>query len=291
MIRSLWLPLLSIPLYAHTVSMSTGELTVNGSEAQYRLRMPIYETQHVRAPERELLAAISFANARLTRSTCRADNAMYVCDAVYSFLSEPDIVDVTCRFSQITVPNHVHMLHARRGEHIDQAVFDDRIQQATLRFRPVGVIENVLRTRPAAAGALLLVSVALALLSRAWREFGLLAACFITAGAVALLIAWPLTPAFIEAAIALAAGYAAVEALLLPDAGQRWIAAVALGLAFGSYGATLLLRFDGGFSAGLFALALAAMLCLATFKLGRSVKIAQAAVLVIAMFWFGSIVL
>ena len=35
------------PVYAHVVSMSTGELRVDGPTATYELRMPMYEVAHV----------------------------------------------------------------------------------------------------------------------------------------------------------------------------------------------------------------------------------------------------
>jgi hypothetical protein len=41
---------LAAPLRGHMVSMSTGDLKVDGARASYELRMPMYEVAHVREP-------------------------------------------------------------------------------------------------------------------------------------------------------------------------------------------------------------------------------------------------
>src|ERR1035441_5339316 len=56
----LWWLAVPLPLAAHMVSMSTGELKVDGSRAHYELRIPMYEVAHVREPEHTLLDHIRF---------------------------------------------------------------------------------------------------------------------------------------------------------------------------------------------------------------------------------------
>ena len=43
----LWPLLLAAPAFAHVVSMSSGDLSVEGTHARYELRMPLYEIAHV----------------------------------------------------------------------------------------------------------------------------------------------------------------------------------------------------------------------------------------------------
>ena len=49
--------LLALPATAHVMSMSSGDLTVNGTQAHYELRMPLYEITHVLHPERVFAGA------------------------------------------------------------------------------------------------------------------------------------------------------------------------------------------------------------------------------------------
>ena len=55
--RSLLLLFLSSMAFAHVVSMSSGELHVEGRMGSYELRIPMYEVAHVSNPETALLAA------------------------------------------------------------------------------------------------------------------------------------------------------------------------------------------------------------------------------------------
>ncbi len=54
------LALLPVPLAAHMVSMSTGDLKVDGARASYELRMPMYEVAHVHDPQHTLLDHVRF---------------------------------------------------------------------------------------------------------------------------------------------------------------------------------------------------------------------------------------
>ena len=44
-----------VPARAHIMSMSSGELVVEGKRASFELRMPLYEIVHLEEPERSLL--------------------------------------------------------------------------------------------------------------------------------------------------------------------------------------------------------------------------------------------
>ena len=131
-------------LYAHVVSMSTGELRVDGPLADYELRMPMYEIAHVSNPE-TLLDHIRFAGAHRVSSNCHEENGTYVCAAHYEFSGLIDRVEVECTFYQVTVPNHVHLLRAVQGSNGDQAVFDQTFPRAELRFRPPSRFEILSR--------------------------------------------------------------------------------------------------------------------------------------------------
>ncbi|MEO8371068.1 MAG: hypothetical protein ABI806_17930, partial [Candidatus Solibacter sp.] len=76
MIRALLTVCLAVwPAAAHVMSMSSGDLAIEGSHAHYELRMPLYEVAHVASPERTLLEHVRFSGARLVRSECRGDGA------------------------------------------------------------------------------------------------------------------------------------------------------------------------------------------------------------------------
>src|SRR6266536_2133272 len=135
MIRALLcLFVLASPAAAHVMSMSSGDLAIEGSRAHYELRMPLYEVAHITAPERTLLEHVKFSGARLVRSECRGDGGRdtYVCTADYEFAAPVDSVDVECTFTAITVPNHVHLLRASLGGKRDEAIFDLRFTRTTL---------------------------------------------------------------------------------------------------------------------------------------------------------------
>src|SRR6266702_6621693 len=117
------------PLPAHVMSMSTGDVAVEGNRAHYELRMPVYEIADVKNPETALFEHIRFSTAgqagRLTQKSCREDMSQgsYVCSAEYEFLIPVDRLDVECTFHTVTVPNHVHLLRAQKDGKSDQAIF------------------------------------------------------------------------------------------------------------------------------------------------------------------------
>ena len=249
--REAWLaPLLAFAvapaLQAHVVSMSTGELHVDGPLATFELHMPLYEITHVAHPETELLQHVRFAGARLRHASCAADRSTdaYVCRGEYEFSRlPPDVLEVECTLFQVTVPNHVHLLTAARGPDTDQQVFDRRFTAAEIRFHPPSRAEAVARqclagTQRAiqsAAGVLFLIGLALA--ARSKSEAAILSIVFLAAEWAARPLA-PLLPVtlslrFLEAVLALTVAYLAVEVLFLPESKMRWLVVAVLGLCHG----------------------------------------------------------
>jgi HupE / UreJ protein len=240
------------PVLAHAVSMSTGELRVDGRLAVYELRIPSYEVSHAANPDTALLDHIRLIGARRIASECHAEADNYVCIANYAFPGAADLVvdsvDVECTLYQITVPNHVHLLRVIQGAKSDQVVFDQTKSRAEVRFRPLSAIDSLLRGLAegmwrAIASPAALFLLALVVAARSARESVVLT-CMYLAGewvmrAIAPRIPWPLSPRFVEAAMALTVAYLAIEILMLPNAGKRWAVVFALGIFHGLYFAPL----------------------------------------------------
>jgi len=236
---------------AHMVSMSTGEIRVEGTRGRYEFRVPLYEVAHVKDPERTLLDAIRFSSggqpARRTEAKCRQDSSenALICVAVYEFDAPVDVLHAVSSFHTATVPNHVHLLRAVKGDVTDQAVLDLSFPSADIRFRPPGAAEIVMQQSGGGAMRALgglaqwLFIAALVLAARTRRELIQLAAMFFVGELAAALIvpstAWQPAPAFVEAAAALTVAYLAVEILAFPDAGQRWLVVLVLGAFHGLY--------------------------------------------------------
>ena len=305
--------LLAAPAFAHVMSMSSGDLRIDGRRAHYELRMPLYEMSHVAGSEQALFDHIRFSSggndARLTKKACAADQsqALYLCTAEYEFPGAVDHLDIVCTFHSVTVPNHVHLLRATNGQRRDQAIFDFSFPRATLRFRPPTPAEvaatefgaGVVRALGAPVQMLFLVSLALAARSR--RELLAISAMFVF-GQIASALAIPRTgwqppSRFVEAAAALTLAYLAMEILLLPRAGGRWAIAGLLGAFHGLY--FLLFLKSTGYGAGfvllgavIAELAVVALLALALAKIKniaaalRPVQVSASALLAIGMFWF-----
>ncbi len=244
----LWL---AVPAVAHMMSMSTGDLRVDGKRAFYELRMPLYELTHVSNPTQALFEHIRFASggkqARRTEGACRSDETagQYICSAIYEFAEPVDRLDVECTFHTVTVPNHVHLLKAEQGGKRDQAIFDFSFPKAEIRFDPPSGTEVALtqtgaglwRALGGVVQVLFLASLVLAARSR--RELLALAGMFLAGQTVAALAvrftSWQPATRFVEAAAALTIAYLAVEILLLPEAGSRWAVAGVLGVFHGLY--------------------------------------------------------
>jgi hypothetical protein len=307
--RALWLVLLAWPLGAHVMSMSSGDLVIAGARAHYELRMPLYEVAHVSNPERSLLEHVRFSGARLVRSQCVADpsRGIYICDADYEFAGPVDRLDVECTLAAVTVPTHVHLLRASLGEKRDEAVFDLGFTRATLRFRPLTAAEIAITqagagfVRALGGAVQVLFLAALVLAARSRRELLAIAAMFLVGQAASVLgmahVLWQPAPRFVEAATALAVAYLAVEILLLPQAGARWLVAGVLGALHGLY-FHLFVRTTGYspalvlVGAALAEAAAIAILALVLSRVGRlakafrPVQVAASALLVFGMVWF-----
>jgi hypothetical protein len=301
----LWPLLLAAPAFAHVVSMSSAELTVEGAHARYELRMPLYEVTHVAHPETGLLEHVHFAGARMVSSNCRAESGRdaYICDAEYDFGSPPDRIDAECTLAAITVPTHVHMLRVAMGDKHDQAMFDLNFTRATLRFRPPSAAEVAVSEmaggfkRALGGAAQILFLAALALAARSRRELLLLAGMFLVGQAAAVyavpLTAWQPAPRFVEAAAALTIAYLAVEMLLLPKAGARWLIAGVLGVFHGLFLYLFVQTADyrPGFvllGAAVAEVAVIAVLApiFARMSRFRTVQVSASALLVFGMVWF-----
>lgn len=302
-----FLGLLAWPACAHVMSMSSSDLRISGTAAHYELRMPLYEISHMHAPAQDLFAHIRFASggrpAQLRNQACRQDppNSAYVCEADYEFAAPVESLDVECTFPSVTVPNHVHLLRVVNNSKRDQALFDISFPRATLRFRPPGVFESAAAQIGAGfmrafSGLMQILFLAgLALAARGRRELMLLAAMFL-AGQLASALIVPLTrwqppPRFVEAAAALTIAYLAVEILLLPQAGMRWLVVAVLGAFHGLY-FELFLRttayralyvLAGAAFAEIAAIAVFGFVCT---RLQRRVPVLASLLLVIGMSWF-----
>lgn len=254
--KALWLlPCLVAALQAHMVSMSSGELRVTGNRATFELRMPLYEIEHVRSPESALFSQLRFSSAgvegRLLEKSCREDrdDGAYRCKASYEWPGPVEEVNAYAAFHKVTVPNHVHLMHAFRDDKSDQLVFDFTNAEQLIRFRPPTAFEvwttsmasGFGRVFSSAASVLFLGCLVIAARSR--RELLLLTVAFLCGELLTALIVphtpWSPAPKFVDAALALTVAYLAVEILMLPEAGQRWLVAGALGsfhgLAFAVY--------------------------------------------------------
>jgi hypothetical protein len=283
-------------VHAHVVSISTGELRVDGPTAVYELRIPIYEAANIQNPETALLDHIHFGDGHRTKSSCRPDGGMYICTASYEFPALiPDRLRVECTFFQVTVPNHIHLLTAEQGKNQDQIVFDQTMSRGELRFRPPSPTEIILRDltngvyRQVTSLASLLFLVGIALAARSLKQAG---------GMIAVLIAveWaspPLvakipttfSPQFLESAVTLAVAYLAVEILFLPDGGGRWAAVAAAGVFEGVMFAGFPKNYLAG--ANLIQVSVVAVFTLAALRLRQPWRRPAAALLLAsALLWF-----
>jgi HupE / UreJ protein len=275
--------------------------------------MPLYEIQHIQHPETTLLANFHLydgaVEARLVKHLCQADPAQdtYICRADYQFPGPVRNLEVACTFAAVTVPNHVHVLHADRDGVSDQAIFDYSYTRAALRFTPPGraamafsqVWAGALRAAEGLAQLLFLVALVMA--ARRRRELYALAAAFVAGECASALFLtygnWSPAPRFIEAAAALTIAYLAVEILLLPEAGHRWAVAAVLGVFHGFYFGLFLRESQMHPLPVLAGVVITEMLLLAAFAwlLSRLARVAHrlqpiragaGALLVVGMAWF-----
>jgi hypothetical protein len=233
--------------------MSTGELRVDGPLADYELRIPMIEIAQMANPA-SILDHIQLDGGHRRSAKCVEEDGTYICRASYEFENlVPDRLGVECRFFEVTVPNHVHWLHATRGANSDQEVFDQAFPSSELRFRPPSRIEifwrqfglGLVRAAMNWIGWLFLVGLAIAS-----PRAALPLLCFLTGEAAAILIGpripWPLAPRFLESAMALTVAYLAVEILMASDTQHlSWIVGV-LGVFHGLFVAGFPLPYSVG---------------------------------------------
>lgn len=309
--RCCWWLASALPLAGHMVSMSTGELKVDGNRATYELRMPMYEVAHVREPEHTLLDHIRFKGGgswakRITQS-CADQQGTYVCTAAYEFPATVEELEIECTYPSVTVPNHVHLLRAYRGDKTDQAVFDLSFTTSEIRFRPQTALETAIKESGAgfmrAAGGLapLLFLASLVLAARSRRELIELTAAFLASESLACFyvqrITFPLSPRFIEAAAALTIAYLAFEIILLPNSRMRALVVAVLGQFHGAYFAIFLAQSHYNAVTFLAGVAIAEISLIAVFavvlgvltryaKLRRAVPVAASLLLTVGVVWF-----
>jgi hypothetical protein len=295
------------------VSISTGEIRLDGVRAHYEVRMPLFEVAQLKDPEKAMMTGIRFLaggiEARRVDGRCRkvdSENAL-ICNSVYEFPVAVETLEAVSEFHKVTVPNHVHLLRAVRGDFNDQAVLDLSFPKAQLRFRPPTPMERIIQqtvsgaVRAAGGLAQLLFLAALVLAARSRRELSLLAGTFITGEIVSCvllpLVSWQPAPRFVEAAAALTIAYLAVEIVLLPEAGQRWLVVAILGLFHGLYFAMFIQSTDfaagwvlgGGAFAEIALIAVLAWLMSKTASaLGRfpAVRVTAGMLLFVGLAWF-----
>lgn len=227
--------------FGHVVSLSSGELEVHGRTADYTLRMPAYEIEHVADPATALLKEVRFGEGRLVASNCARENTDFVCHATYAFEQElPDKVEVECTLYRATVPNHIHMLYARQSGNTDQRVFDQNASVIEMRFHPPSFWESLGRDgvagmkRFVASLSGLLFIVILALSARSWKEAFGLGTLFLISGWIVQL-AVPFLPLglsaeFVEAVMGLSTAYLAGELLFVPGGRAKWFVVPVFGL-------------------------------------------------------------
>ena len=230
--------------------MSTGYAAIHGRELEYTFRIPDYEMAHVHDPL-SLFDHIRFSSdgedgVRMGQE-CHPDpaNGAYLCAADYRFSRAIEQLAVECTFYQLTVPNHVHMLHAERSGKYDQAILDSSFPSATLAFRPPTAAEVALTQSGAgfaqvlASAAQLVLLFATAFAARNRDEFVRIIIAFLVgqcASGIALHYAnWQPQPRFAESAAALALAYLSLEMLLFPTSRGRWVMAAVLGVFSGMY--------------------------------------------------------
>jgi hypothetical protein len=301
MVRLTLALLLATTAQAHVVSMSSGEIHVEGRTATYELRMPAYEITHVADPAVELLDQITFIGASRKTAACKLENDIYLCEATYEFATEvPDKLEVECTLFKVTVPNHIHMLYAVQGANADQVVFDQTNPRREMRFHPVTFTETI--TRDGGAGALrflrsfaaILFIGVLVLAARAPREVAILAAGFLAAEflvrPIVPYIQIGLSPDFLEALLALTVAYLAAEVFFLPEGKARWLVVPLLGFAHGLPFAGFPMMYTIGAASA--QTLLIALLAIPMLRIPASKRrTAAAAFMVVAVAWFTNLLM
>jgi hypothetical protein len=280
-------------MLGHVVSMSNGELKISGATATYDLRMPSYEVSGIKDAEKVLFDNIHFGNGQLLEHSCFTEQDTLHCTGKYLFNTEVDELRIKCTFAAVTVPNHVHIFRATKATGaVDQSFFDIAYTEANLTFRPPTAGELFLKagvegTKRGFTGlTTVLFLFALAVVAKDRKQFltlcGILIAVELTMATVPSV---NLSPKFLEAAAALSTAYLAIEKLLVPEAGQRWLVVAILGLFHGLFFRFFNPDLNPGFSAGLL---LANLVWMGPAALSRFLPAKPMAIVLalIGTFWF-----
>lgn len=238
-------------LFAHSMSMSNGELRLEGQQAVLSIQIPDYEVQQVENRETVLLDAFTLlvegVALERTEGSCAANapQASYDCISRFALPEGASVVEVECDLPGAVVPNHVHVLRAVSSAGAEQQVFDYALRRHSFRFQAMGAGERLFTEMRSGAvrvllgPAQLLFLFALVLAARNRRELLRMTAAFLAvlaATAVATLaLGWQPPPGFVDSAAALTIAYIAVETLALPEARGRWLVAGGLGAFHGLY--------------------------------------------------------
>lgn len=281
--------------------MSNGELRINGAIATYELKMPQYEVAEMKSPGDTLFDNIKFNGARLLEKHCSTIGDSLQCTARYIFNEDVKELGITCKFAAVTAPNHVHIFRATKatGE-TEQAFFDLSFTETQMKFRPPTAGEFFLKAsvegfRRGISGlttALFLLAIAMVASDR--KQFLLLTSVLVMVELTAAsTLSVRLSPKFLEAAAALSTAYVAIEKLLLPKAGQRWLVVGILGVFHGLFFRFFAVELTGvpstlGFAAGLLVANLVWMIPagLARFLPHRGQQILTAMLFLAGTFWF-----
>ena len=302
-----------IPARAHIMSMSSGDLVVEGNRASYELRMPLYEIVHLEEPERSLLENFRLfqegREASTPKGSCsaNAEEGVYRCEMTFEFPEPIEQLEVHCTFAAVTVPNHVHVLRATREDITEQAIFDFSFSRSTIRFTPLTASEMLFSQMGAGFVRVLLgpfqilFLVALALAGRTRTELFQIATAFLLAQALSAVFVgykdWQPPPRFVEAAAALTVAYLAVEVLVLAEAGYRWFVAAGMGVFHGFYFGSFLQQVEmdylyvlSGVTFGDALVLLVFAFLLARLKAGapglRPVQVGAVLLFIIGIVWF-----
>jgi hypothetical protein len=233
------------------MSMSNGELSLDGDHAVLSIRVPDYEVQPLADRDQALLGAfiLRVDGQELERSegACAANetDGSYDCTSRFAWPAEAAVVEVECDLPDAVAVNHVHVLRAVSPDGAEQQVFDYASRRQTFRFRPMGLAERIMSEAKAGAVRILLGPAqmlflfALVVAARGRQELVQMTAAFLaTLGATAVAVSvlgWQPPPGFADAAGALTIAYLAVETLTLPEAGGRWLVAGGMGAFHGLY--------------------------------------------------------
>jgi len=307
------LALCGTPSPGHVMSLSNGELHIEGSNVVYEMHMPLYEITHLENPRKTLLENFRIRDGdqypEIKNTSCAEDKigGWYTCRTEFHFSKPVEQINVECRFADVTVPNHVHLLRSTLGDARKQTVFDFSLKEATINFVPPTVAEVIWSdfltgfTRVIIGPAQILFILALTFAGRSRRELSWLAVAFLLSESVAALIfstqGWQPSVQFVEAAGALTIIYLAVEVLLLPEAGYRWVVAALMGVFHGFYFSNFLIQSSIDPEFFLMGINLAALVLLGVFYLLLSriernlphlyaTRIGSYALLTVGVIWF-----